>query len=68
MFAKQNNPAEYKPWEFIKVKDSQYPQYLKVINPAIRIPICATEEHAIKNFTTVRRLQISIKCSTEWIN
>ena len=41
---KQNKPEEHRLWAIINVKEPQYPQYIKVINPPITIPIWATEE------------------------
>lgn len=57
-FAKINNPDEHKPWAIIIIKDPIIDQFLKVIIPANIIPMCPTDEYAIRAFMSDCRIQI----------
>lgn len=58
MLAIANRPEELRPWAIIMSRAPSHPQGAFDISPAMRIPICPTDEYAIKDFMSVCRKQI----------
>lgn len=44
MLARENRAEEHKPWLSIKIRDPYHPHNRVEISPAVKIPMCPTEE------------------------
>lgn len=60
MFARENRQEEHSPWASSIINAPCHPQAVLDMIPAVAIPICLTDEYAIKAFTSVCRMQINL--------
>ena len=50
MLARTNRADEHRPWAIIIIRPPERPHFVLVDMPANIMPICPTEEYAIKDF------------------